>query len=184
MISLTTRIWVLRISLITAIVLLCVWAKSGIPSWAIAIAWSPNGLFLALFTRGTLRLPRFLEPVHRIEPVLYRWLGVGFVKLIVANEVWPMLHGFEPPPKPKDREEFLTRIEQSMRGAEICHAATFVVASCIAAYYAMTGRASVAIWITVFNVALNAYPVMLQRSNRWRMQQGRASMARALASAA
>jgi hypothetical protein len=174
--SLSLKIWALRILIVAAIVVLCVLAKSAIPSWALAIAWSPNGLFLAAFMRGALRLPRVLEPVNPVEPVLYRWLGVGLVKRIVANRVWPMLHGFELPPKPKNRGDFLNQIEHSMRGAEICHAATFVLASCIASYYIAVGRSSVAIWITVFNVALNAYPVMLQRANRWRMQQARASM--------
>jgi len=116
--------------------------------------------------------------------VLYRWLGVGFIKLIVANQVWPMVHGFEPPPKPKDRADFLLRIELGMKGAEICHAATFLLATCIAAYYLGTGRGPVALWIMGFNVLLNAYPVMLQRSNRRRMQQFRASTARDLARAA
>jgi hypothetical protein len=175
MISLSAKIWTLRILMVAAIVLLCVLAKSGIPSWAVAIAWSPNGLFLAAFMQGILRFPRFLEPVNPIEPVLYRWLGVGLVKSIVANRVWPMLHGVQPPSKPKGREEFLNRIELDMRTAEICHAATFVLASCIAIYYMVTGQNSVAIWITAFNVALNAYPVMLQRTNRWRMQRARAS---------
>jgi len=183
-ISLSAKIWLLRILLVAAIVLLCVLAQSGIPSWGIAIAWSPNGLFLAAFMKGALRFPRFLEPVHPIEPVLYRWLGVGLVKRIVANQLWPMLHGFKPPPKPKNREAFLDGIEHTMRAAEICHAATFVLASCIAFYYMATGRTSVAIWITTFNVVLNVYPVMLQRSNRWRMQQSRAAATRELMTSA
>jgi hypothetical protein len=29
-------------------------------------------------------------------------------------------------------------------------------------------------WIVAFNVLLNGYPVMLQRANRWRVQQIRA----------
>lgn len=178
------KVWGLRILLIGTIVLLCVLARSAIPSWAIAISWSPNGLFLAAFMRGTLRFPRVLEPVHPIEPVLYRWLGVGLIKLIVANRVWPMLHGFTPQPSPKSREDFLHLIEINMKCAEICHAATFVFASGVALYYVADGQSSVAIWITVFNVLLNVYPVMLQRSNRWRMQQGRASTMRALTGAA
>jgi hypothetical protein len=172
----SAKIWALRILIVAAIVLLCVLAGSGIPSWALAIAWSPNGLFLAAFMRGALRFPRVLEPVHPAEPGLYRWLGVGLVKRIVANRVWPKLLGFELPPKAKNRGDFLNQIELNMKCAEICHAATFVLASSIAAYYIAAGRIAVAIWIAVFNVALNAYPVMLQRANRWRMQQARASM--------
>jgi hypothetical protein len=33
-------------------------------------------------------------------------------------------------------------------------------------------------WIFAFNLLLNGYPVMLQRVNRWRVQQVRASTAR------
>lgn len=171
--SVATKVWALRILLVAAIVLLCVLAKSGTPSWAIAIAWGPNGLFLAAFTAGVLRFPRAFEPVHAREPVLYRWLGVGLVKRIVANPLWPLIHGFKPLPKAKNREEFLVRIEAGMKGAEICHAATFILASCVAVYYVTVDQLAVAAWITVFNVALNAYPVMLQRSNRWRMQRAR-----------
>ena len=118
-------------------------------------------------------MPRALERVHPVEPVLYRWLGVGLVKRIVANEVWPRVHGFQPPAKPRNREDFLTLIELTTKGAEICHAATFILASCIAAYYLYAGKVSFAVWIAVFNIVLNAYPVMLQRSNRWRLQQAR-----------
>lgn len=181
---LRAKVWAFRISLVAAIVLVCIWAKSPFPSWAVAIAWSPNGLFLAAFTRGILRLPRFLEPVHPIEPVLYGWLGVGLIKRIVANDVWPRVHGFDPPPNPKHRDDFLKHIEAGMKAAEICHAVTFVLASAVAWYYAATARISEALWITFFNVLLNGYPVMLQRSNRRRMRQGRASTARQLSSAA
>ena len=178
-ISLSTRVWGYRILIVSAIVLLCVWTRSPIPSWAIAISWSPNGLFLAAFTKGILRFPRALEPVNAFEPVLYRWFGVGLVKRIVANELWPRVHGMKLPPKPKNRVEFMHQIELGMKAAEICHAATFVLASCIALVYVAGGQRFVAIWITVFNVLLNAYPAMLQRSNRWRMQQVRASLAAA-----
>lgn len=175
MISLTFKVWTFRILIIAAIVLLCVLAGSPLPSWGLAIAWGPNGLFLALFMSGRLRFPRLLEPVHSFEPVLHRWLGVGLVKRIVANRVWPMIHGFKPPEPPKNREEFMIRIELGMKGAEICHALTFILASGVAACYVAVGQSPVAVWIAVFNVLLNLYPVLLQRSNRWRMQEARAA---------
>jgi len=96
---------------------------------------------------------------------------VGLVKRMVANRIWPMLHGLELPPKPKNREDFLIRVELSTKGAEVCHGATFVLALCVSLLCLATEWKSAAIWILVFNVALNGYPVMLQRSNRWRIQQ-------------
>jgi len=125
-----------------------------------------------------MRLPRFLEPVYPIEPVLYRWLGVGLVKRIVESPVWPMLNGFEPPPKLKGRQEFLVRTELTAKGAEMCHGATFILVLAITIYCAGVGRSLEAVWLSVFNLLFNAYPVMLQRSHRWRIQQVRAQSRR------
>jgi hypothetical protein len=174
MIPLSVMVWALRITAVGGIVFLCFLARSGIPALASALAWGPNGLFLSLFMRGALHLPRFLEPVRPIEPVLYRWVGVGLVKQITATRVWPMMNGLEPPPKLKHRQEFLDRTEHSARGAEICHAATFVLAVFVALIFLVVGRISEALWILGFDLVLNGYPVMLQRVHRWRLQQIRA----------
>jgi len=171
---LKVQIWGFRILIVAAMALLCGLAGSSIPALAIAVAWGPNGLFLFAFQRGVLQLPRVLEQVKPLEPVLYRWLGIGLVKRIVATSQWPMINGFDPPPKPKNREELLVRTELTAKGAEICHAATFILAASIALYCLAIGRTSEAFWILVFNLLLNGYPVMLQRTHRWRIQQLRA----------
>jgi hypothetical protein len=165
----------LRIFVIVGIAFLCWFADSGKPALAFALAWGPNGLFLVAFMAGALHLPRFLEPVHPVEPVLYRWLGVSVVKRLVATRVWPMLVGHEPPPKPQSRHEFLDRTELSTKGAEVCHGATLVLAFAVTLFCLAVGQISAAVWVLVFNMALNGYPVMLQRSNRWRIQQMRAN---------
>ncbi len=141
-----------------------------------AFAERPNGLFLWAFMRGRLPFPRFLEPVNPIEPVLYRWLGVGLVKRIVANRIWPMLNGFDVPPKLTNGQQSLDRTEIMMKGAEICHGATFILAFSVALFCLAVGRIPQAAWILVFNQLLNGYPVMLQRANRWRIQQLRAKV--------
>jgi hypothetical protein len=110
--------------------------------------------------------------------VLYRWVGVGWVKQIVATPLWPLLHGFEPPPKLKNRRELLDRTEHMARGSEICHAATFILAFFVALICMAVGRISQALWILAFNLVLNGYPVMLQRVHRWRIHQVRGSTAR------
>jgi hypothetical protein len=170
MIPVSTKVWGLRIALVGVIALLAT-ATSGIASWALVIVWPLNGLFLWLFMRGSLHLPQVLEPVRPVEPVLYRWLGVRLVKGIVESPLWPMVNGFEPPPKARSQAELLIHREQSARGAEICHLATFAFASLVMAVYLAVGRISVALWILVFNLLLNGYPVMLQRVHRWRIQQ-------------
>jgi hypothetical protein len=148
---------------------------SNFPPLAFALAWGPNGLFLIWFMRGALRLPHFLESVHPMEPVLYRWVGVGFVKRIVATRLWPLMHGWKPPLKPRNRQELLDRIESATIGAEVCHGATFILASLVALFLLVVGQFPETVWIVGYNVLLNGYPVMLQRANRGRVQQIRAS---------
>lgn len=157
------------------VVLPCELADTGFPAIAFALAWSPNGLFLIWFTRGALPLPRILVAVHPLEPVLYRWIGVGLVKRIVATRLWPLMHGWKPPPKPAEVRELLDRVESATIGAEVCHGAAFMLASLVALFLLAVGRFSEAMWIIGYNVLLNGYPVMLQRANRWRVQQIRAS---------
>lgn len=172
MIPTPAQLWGLRILFLgSTIVLPSVLAGSSFPAMAFALTWGPNGLFLMWYMRGTLVLPRFLVPVHPMEPVLYRWVGVGFVKRIVATRAWPLMHGWKPPPKPTNRQELLDRIEASTRGAEACHGATFLLASFVALFLLAVGQFREAAWIAAFNVVLNGYPVMLQRANRWRVQQ-------------
>ncbi len=179
----SARVWTLRVLVLTTLVLLCVLARSNVPALALALAWSPNGLFLFASTRGILVLPRALESVHPLEPVLYRRLGVQLVKRIVTTQEWPLLIGFEPLPKPKTREDFFDRTQRSAKGAEICHGATFLLACLVAVWYLVDGRISTAAWIMAFNVALNAYPVMLQRTTRWRVNRSRAFATAAIPSA-
>lgn len=175
MIPMSAQLWGLRILVIVSLVCLCYLAGSGFPALALALAWGPNGAFLVAFMRGALPLPRFLVPVRPIEPVLYRWVGVGLVKRIVATRMWPLLNGFEPPPQAKTRQELLDRTELATMGAEACHGATFILVFLVALFCLAVGRFSEAVWILAFNVLLNGYPVMLQRVNRWRVQQVRAS---------
>jgi hypothetical protein len=175
MITMSAQVWGLRILVMAGVVSLCSLAGSGFPALAFGLAWVPNGLFLVAFMRGALHLPRRLVSVRPIEPVLYRWVGVGLVKRIVANRIWPLMNGFEPPPTPKNRQELLDRTELSTEGAEVCHGATFILVLFVALFCLAVGRFTEPMWIVTFNLLLNGYPVMLQRVNRWRVQQVRAA---------
>ena len=150
---------------------LCYLTHSGTPALAFAVAWGPNGLFLMASKADAFRLPRVLEPVHPVEPILYRWVGIGWIKRLVANPLWPRLVGIDPPATPSQRQGFLNHAEATARGAEICHGATFLLALAVAVVCLAVGRLSAAGWIMGFNLLLNAYPVMLQRSTRWRVQR-------------
>jgi hypothetical protein len=168
-------VWGLRLLVFGGVALLCLMAHSGIPAVAFALVWGPNYPFFGAAMVGALRLPRFLVPVHSIEPTVYRWVGVDIIKWIVTTRAWLMLVGLEPPRKLSSRHAFLDRTEQVTKGAEICHGASFVFASCIALCCLAIGGNSAAVWILAFNIALNGYPIMLQRSIRWRVHRLRAN---------
>ncbi|MEO8308684.1 MAG: GNAT family N-acetyltransferase [Pseudomonadota bacterium] len=170
--------WGLRILILVAVGLLCGVSGSLRPAVAFAVTLVPGIIFVTAFLTGHLRYPPFLNTVYPIEPVIYRWLGVGIVKRLVATRIWPVLVGVVPPPRPKIRREFLNYIEGSTQGAEISHWATFVLAIVLAVVCLAGGRNMLAVWIIAFNILLNGYPIMLQRANRWRVQQLRAALAR------
>jgi hypothetical protein len=173
-ISLRATAWALRALVLAVIAFLCVITDSYVPAIAFALVLGPSVLFVVAFMAGALQFPHFLNSVHPLEPVFYRWIGVGLVKRIVATRIWPVLVGVVPPPRPTDRAALLNSIELSTHGAEICHWPTFVMASGVALICLVVGRSSSAAWIFAFNVILNAYPIMLQRSTRWRLHRIRA----------
>ena len=175
MIPLSAQVWGLRILVFASLIFLCSLAGSGIPAMAFGLTWGPNVLFLFLTMPGTLQLPRFLVPVQPIEPVIYRWVGVGLVKRIVATRMWSLLHGSEPPPKLRNRQDLLDRTERNTKDAEVCHGAAFILVSFLVLFYLVVGRFSDGVWSFAFNLLLNGYAVMVQRVNRWRVQQARAS---------
>jgi hypothetical protein len=170
----TLKAWGLRLLVLAGIALLCWLSGSWRPAVAFALTWGPNYPFLGAVMIGALRLPRALVPVHAIEAKLYRWAGVGLVKRLVTSHGWLLLVGLEQPPRLASRDATLDRAEQLTRGAEMCHLAALVFAAVITLLFVAGGGTAFAAWTLAMNIALNGYPIMLQRSNRWRVQQLRA----------
>src|SRR5690606_35576390 len=100
--SMSVQVWGLRVLFLGSLgILPSALAGSPFPAFAFGLAWGPNGLFLMWFLRGALHLPSFLVVVHPVEPALYRWLGVGLVKRIVATRMWHLMNFQVPPQAPK-----------------------------------------------------------------------------------
>jgi hypothetical protein len=170
--------WGLRLLVIGTITLLCLLTDSVFPAIGFALTWIPNYPLFIAAAGGVLRLPRRLAKVHFIEPVLYRWAGVGLVKRIVTTRAWLLMVGLEAPEGQTTRRNQMERIELLTKGAEVVHGAAFVFAASMALLCVAIGGVPAAVWIAAFNLGLNGYPVMLQRSNRWRLQQIRAGRLR------
>ena len=74
-----------------------------------------------------------------------------------------------------DVKNFWIAPRQTTKGAEVIHGATFISVFFVTLLYLAVGLFSEGVWIFASNLLLNGYPVMLQRVNRWRVQQVRAS---------
>ncbi len=142
------------------------------------MAWGPIYPMIGAASIGLLRLPRALYRVRSVEPMLYRWAGVGIAKWLVTSRGWALLVGLEPPKGLVHRQEVLDRAEFLTTGAEISHFGAFLFASLVSVFCLVVGWRSAAAWTLALNVALNGYPILLQRSNRWRLQAIRARSAR------
>jgi Glycosyl-4,4'-diaponeurosporenoate acyltransferase len=69
----------------------------------------------------------------------------------------------------------LAELGERRRAAEAVHALLFVIASVVAGGALLLRWFEAAAWLTLFNVLLNGYPVMLQRYNRLRLERPRAA---------
>lgn len=134
------------------------------------VVWVPMTILGTVSHVTPIRLP---ERFHRLRPfeidgALYERLGVRTVKRLLRRgpATW-----FNPGLRmPAHRNaESLARLDAAMRNAEATHAVLFV-ATLPAVMHALARRRwAAAMWTLGFDIAINAYPVVLQRYNRARL---------------
>jgi hypothetical protein len=135
--------------------------------FAFVVVWAPMTALGTVSHVVPLRLP---ERFHRLrsfegDGLAYERLGVRTVKRLARRGPisWfnPGLH------LAPDRDAAsLARLDSKMREAEASHAILFVLGLVTAFVLGGFGWIAGAIWVVVFDVLLNGYPVMLQRYNR------------------
>lgn len=135
--------------------------------FALMVVWLPM-IWLGTVSRlVTPRLPDAFHTLRRIEldGRIYELLGVKLFKLLLRRGP---LAAFNPDLHlPSQRTPAnLSHLDQRMRDAEAGHAILFILTGGLAVVFAVQGHRSSAAWITVFNILMNGYPVMLQRYNR------------------
>lgn len=157
-------------------VALLVWVVGALGAnsvgFALAIVWLPMTWVGMASRRVQIRLPERYHTLRRFERSgrVYELIGVRFVKaalrrgpLAVFN---PDLH------LPTERSpEQLAHLAQRMRDAEASHAVLFVLTLPLVGFAMARGWWTAAVWMLVFDVAVNGYPVMLQRYNRARLAE-------------
>jgi hypothetical protein len=117
-----------------------------------------------------------LRPFER-DGRLYERLGVRVAKRLLRRGP---LHVFNPKlhlPPVIDAQNLAT-LDAAMRNAETNHVIMFLIVVLVIAHALARGWWDAAAWTLVFNVLINAYPVMLQRYNRGRLADRYSSAAR------
>jgi hypothetical protein len=114
------------------------------------------------------RLPRRCLNIANPEAErrLYAVLGVRVFRSIIRRGP---LHVFAPTMEIHGRKIRTRQLLREMEGAESIHGLSFL-AVIVAATTALLFRKPLGtIWLVVFNILVNGYPVMLQRDNRVRL---------------
>lgn len=166
-----THVWLWRLSMVLALLGLCLIAGSGLPALAFALAWGLNGVFLGVVQTRFISADRKLGLVTDMEAKTYRWLGADMAKALVASPVWSRVVGVEPWPRRTARGVWLSQLANRSASAEVVHALTLVTNLLLALVFMVTLGVAAAVWLTLFNLFLNGLPVMLQRRLRWRLQR-------------
>lgn len=148
-----------------------VWAVVALdptgPWFALVAVWAPMTLFGAVSHVRPFDLgARF----HRLRPFertgrVYERLGVRVAKSIARR---PPITWFNPGLRlPHQRTpEQLALLDRRMRTAEASHTIAFVLSAAVAAHALVRGWWAAVAWTLLFDVVLNAYPILLQRYNR------------------
>ncbi len=101
---------------------------------------------------------------------IYERVGIRLFKALVRRGP---LTVFSPTLKfPKEKTiPALGNLEREMRNAETGHVLIFVLVFLFVGYAALNGWLDAVVWILLFNLIINGYPIMLQRYNRIKLQE-------------
>jgi len=101
---------------------------------------------------------------------LYERLGIRLFKRLVRRGPLSIYSPTLRFPKEKTASA-LMGLENEMRKAETGHVITFILMLGFVGYALLKGWLDVVVWMLLFNVLFNGYPIMLQRYNRIKLQE-------------
>jgi hypothetical protein len=135
--------------------------------FAFLVVWVPMA-WLGTVSRSVQ--PRLPERYHRLRSFErdgrpYELVGVRVAKRLLRRGPLALFNpSLHLPTEPTTTR--LRHLDQRMQDAEASHAVLFVLTLGICAHAALRGWWAAAGWTLLFNLAMNGYPVMLQRYNR------------------
>lgn len=157
-----------------AVGLVWAWRALGPASvgFAFAVVWLP---MTWLGTLSRVVRPRLPASAHRLrawelDGRVYERLGVRLVKRLLRRGPLAVFNpGLHLPAEPTP--ERIAQLDQRMRDAEAAHGILFVVTLGVFVHAFARGWWAAAAATLLFDVAVNGYPVMLQRYNRGRLHR-------------
>lgn len=140
-----------------------------VPFVAMILNFVVSGWAVVMNTTFNLPPMKCYHVIRSWEIPMYELLGVRQFKRLVTSTFYGTIWG------PRVRKEEVTpgaafsRLLGDMKMAETAHMASLLIVLGIGIYSLIHGWFHIAIWLTIFNILINAYPVMLQRYNRVRI---------------
>jgi hypothetical protein len=140
--------------------------------FAFVVVWLP---MTWLGTLSRIVRPRLPASAHRlrsweVDGRVYERLGVRLVKRLLRRGPLAVFNpGLHLPSKPTP--ERIAELDQRMRDAEAAHAILLVLTLGVVVHALARGWWVAAVATAAFDVAVNGYPVMLQRYNRARLHR-------------
>jgi hypothetical protein len=124
---------------------------------------------------GPVVHPSFAPWYYRVKAFertgrVYERVGIRLFKKLVRRGPLSILSPTLRFPKEKTGAA-LQGLLSEMRKAETGHALVFVLVLLFVGYALLNGWLDAVVWLLLFNILINGYPIMLQRYNRIKLQE-------------
>ena len=135
-------------------------------------AFSLTWLIMAFVAAATSRIFVRMDPKRfhlarwEREGSLYDRMGLGAVRWVLRHTPLGWLN---PKIKVRSGGSDMDRLLRDMNAVEGVHILAAGISLAVAAFFTLAGQVFIGIWLVVFTVLFNVYPVMLQRWNRGRI---------------
>lgn len=140
-----------------------------VPFVAMILNFVVSGWAVVMNTTFNLPPLKCYHVIRSWEIPVYELLGIRQFKRLVTSTFYGTIWGPRVMEEDAAPGEAFSRVLRDMKTAETAHMASLLIVLGIGVYSSIHGWFHIAIWLTIFNILINAYPVMLQRYNRVRI---------------
>ncbi|WP_439880132.1 hypothetical protein ACSX1A_13285 [Pontibacter sp. MBLB2868] len=138
-------------------------------------AWVLNLMLMmgVLYTTQTFK-PRLASTYYsskkwEADGKIYKWFGVNGFRKVLVWVGWEKLNKASSPVK--KCLNALKHLEYNTRQSEFGHLIIFFIVLALALFVGLYYGFKNIVWLLMLNIILNAYPIMVQRYNRPRIQK-------------